>query len=394
MRFPKKLDDKLEKRTGKNAMRTLQTRTHLIDFSSNDYLGIAASTVIFDRVYQYLLYHNIKANGATGSRLLSGNHRTYVILEKTICEFHASESATVYNSGYNANIGFFSAVPQRGDIILYDEFIHASIRDGIKISNAESYKFRHNDLKDLDKILKYHMTSANAIAADKSKYRQEIFVVTEAVFSMDGDTPDFIKMIALVKKNNAFLVVDEAHAVGVFGRQGQGICQDIGMEKDVFARIITFGKALGCHGAAILGNEKLKQYLVNFSRSFIYTTALPPHTIATVYEAYHYLKNADGDKKRQALKERITFFKKEIIRLQLQHVFITSNSTIQSCIIPGNQKVKNIAQKLQKEGFDVRPILSPTISENEERLRFCLHSYNSKEEIRNVLELLAIFVAG
>ena len=382
MKFPNKLENKINLRKENKAFRSLGKSTKLIDFSSNDYLGFAKSETIFDETHQFLVDENIKINGATGSRLLSGNHQLYSIVEKQISEFHQSESALIFNSGYDANVGFFSAVPQRGDVIIYDELIHASIRDGIQLSNAKAYKFKHNDLEDLEVLLKRYSELI-------SESDNEIYVVTESVFSMDGDSPDLEKLSEVCKKNNAFFVVDEAHALGVFGQHGCGKIQQLEIGEEVFARIITFGKALGCHGAAILGSEKLIQYLVNFSRSFIYTTGLSPHSLATIKTAYNHLK---VEVLQQKLQQNISFFKSEIVRFELKNLFIESNSAIHCCIISGNEKAKNIANQLQQKGFAVKPILSPTVSIGEERLRFCLHSYNSYKEIIGVLENLSIFV--
>jgi 8-amino-7-oxononanoate synthase len=382
--FPKKLQQKLEERKANNALRLLGTPTSLIDFSSNDYLGFSKNKSIFENSHAFLVGHNILQNGSTGSRLLSGNHRLYNIVEDILSNFHNSETALIYNSGYDANIGFFSSVPQRGDIILYDEYIHASIRDGIKLSNAKAYKFKHNDLNHLDEIL-------------KRVQHDHVYIVTESVFSMDGDSPDLKTMAQISKKHNAFLVVDEAHAIGVFGTRGNGLVQSLGLENQIFARIITFGKAMGCHGAAILGSEKLKQYLVNFSRSFIYTTALPPHSLATIHASYNELVISNNKEKSphaiQKLHHNIQFFKSQIVQEELKNSFIESHSAIQCCIIPGNKKVKTIAEKFQTSGFDVKAILSPTVPIGQERLRFCLHSYNSEEEISEVLKLLVTFVS-
>ncbi len=374
MSFPKKLTQKLLHRIENNSLRTLGQKNTLIDFSSNDYLGFAKSEAIFNKTHQFLVDNSILQNGATGSRLLSGNHHLYNSIEKELSQFHNSEEALIFNSGYDANIGFFSSIPQRGDIILYDEFIHASIRDGIQLSNAQSFKFKHNNLDDLDKKISKH----------QSKNDTEIYVVTESIFSMDGDAPDLIAISKIIKKNNAHFIVDEAHAVGVFNK---GLIQELNIETAIFARIITFGKALGCHGAVVLGSKELKQYLINFSRSFIYTTGLSPHALATIKFAYSELIESDAKEK---LQKNILFFKQEINRLQLN--FIASNSAIHCCIISGNKNVKAISKKLQEKGFDVKAILSPTVNKGEERLRFCLHSYNSFEEITTILEHLVTFV--
>jgi len=378
-RFPPSLSHKIEQRVQSNSFRILPEPNDLVDFASNDYLGFSKSEAIFNQTHQYLLNHGIIKNGATGSRLLSGNHIVYKESEEYIAQFHEAEMALLFNSGYDANVGFFSAVPQRNDIILYDEYSHASIRDGIRLSNAKSFKFQHNDLEDLEALVfKYK--------SDKS----EIYIVTESVFSMDGDSPDLEKLVALSENNGCYLVIDEAHALGVFGEKGQGLIQDLNLQDKVFARLMTFGKGLGCHGAAILGTQDLKDYLVNFARSFIYTTALSPHSVAGILTAY---KNLEAQKSEiQNLKENILYFNQEKQRIGLKQIFVRNKSAIQSAILPGNEKVKAIAKKLQENGFDVKAILSPTVPENQERLRFCLHSFNSKEEITSVLEMLARFL--
>lgn len=390
--LPKKLQQKLEDRKANSALRQLGTQNNLVDFSSNDYLGFAKSETIFNSSHEFLIGHNIKQNGATGSRLLSGNHPIFNIVESILSDFHNSESTLLFNSGYDANIGFFSSVPQRGDIILYDEYIHASIRDGISMSHAKAYKFEHNDLTHLSKMLKRSRKPSG-------QHDGDIYIVTESVFSMDGDSPDLKAMSKLCKTYSTYFIVDEAHAIGVFGNRGVGIIQDLKLESQIFARLVTFGKALGCHGAAILCSDDLKQYLINFSRSFIYTTALSPHSLATIHAAYHELIITES---RIQLHQNIQFFKSEIKRLNLQilHLgemskgqwgFIDSDSSIHCCVISGNENVKSIAKKLEEKGFSVKPILSPTVPKGQERLRFCLHSYNSQEEISKVLKLLATF---
>lgn len=376
MNLPKSLQEKLNVRLANNALRILPFQNNLIDFSSNDYLGFAKNEAIFIQSHQFLLEKNLKVNGATGSRLISGNHILYAEAEEFIANFHQADTALIFNSGYDANVGFFSAIPQRNDIILYDELCHASIRDGIQMSHAKAYKFQHNDIEDLEELL-VKFKSKNGV----------IYVVTETIFSMDGDAPNIEQFVLLCEKNNAYLVVDEAHALGVFGEIGEGVCQSLGFHNAVFARIMTFGKGLGCHGAAILGSLPLKNYLLNFARSFIYTTGLSPHSVATILTAYQYLtteKEIIND-----LKENIQYFNQQKMQLGLKPLFVYSKSAIQCAVIPGNEKVKYIASQLQENGFDVKAILSPTVPEGQERLRFCLHLYNTKEEIDKVLELLA-----
>jgi 8-amino-7-oxononanoate synthase len=387
--LPKPLKLKLQLREASNALRKLPVSKDLIDFASNDYLGLSQSEIIFNETHEYLLQNNLKVNGATGSRLISGNHNLYPITEDFIANFHQSQSALIFNSGYDANLGFFSSVPQRNDIILYDELCHASIRDGITMSNAKSYKFQHNNPDDLERII-LKLTTQNPKPKTQNPEPRIIYIVTESVFSMDGDCPNLEELVRLSEMYHCNLVVDEAHALGVFGDFGQGLVQSLNLQDQVFARIITFGKALGCHGAAILGCAELKSYLVNFARSFIYTTGLSPHSVATLLVAFQHLETEKVA--IQNLKRNIQFFNQEKMQLGLKPLFVYSKSAIQCAIIPGNEKVKSIANKLQEKGFDVKAILSPTVPEGQERLRFCLHSYNSEEEISNVLQLLSTFV--
>lgn len=377
--FPKSLSDKLAQRKENSSLRKLPAQNNLIDFSSNDYLGFANSEEIFNKTHHYLIENNIKVNGATGSRLISGNHNLYQIAEDFIANFHQSETALIFNSGYDANVGFFSSLPQRNDIILYDELCHASIRDGIIMSNAKSYKFEHNDLEDLE-LLIVRFKSENA----------QVYIVTESVFSMDGDSPELDNLVQLSNKHSCNLVIDEAHALGVFGTFGQGLIQELNLQNQVFARIMTFGKGLGCHGAAILGSQELKEYLVNFARSFIYTTGLSPHSVATILIAYQEMEKQSET--IQKLRNNIQFFNQQKTLLSLKQVFVRNKSSIQSAIIPGNEKVKSIAIQLQENGFNVKAILSPTVPQGQERLRFCLHSYNSEKEIANVLNDLSLSI--
>lgn len=382
-KLPLKLEKSLQTRKQENAFRRLGPQISGTDFSSNDYLGLASNKEIFESALELLKEQELCRNGAGGSRLLSGNHKLYDLAESFIAEFHQAESALIFNSGYDANVGFFSAVPKRGDLIFFDELVHASIREGIGLSHARSFKFWHNDIEDLQ--AKFAKQKQNFPEAD-------IYIITESVFSMDGDSPDLVKFAEFFSENDAFLIIDEAHATGVFGENGEGLVQKLGIQEQVFARIHTFGKGLGCQGAAILGSCILRDFLINFSRSFIYTTALPPHTVATILASYRYLNASGGKERQERLQQNIVFFKTEVEKANLKHHFIFSNSAIHCCIIPGNDCVKEIARIMKERHFDVRPILSPTVSKGEERLRFCLHSYNSEAEISEVLKVLGKFV--
>ncbi|SIP96543.1 aminotransferase class I/II-fold pyridoxal phosphate-dependent enzyme [Maribacter ulvicola] len=379
-----KLQRALAIRKKEETFRTLNATEGLIDFISNDYLGFSNNESLFSKTFQFLLTESVASNGSGGSRLLSGNHKFYDQLEPFLVNFYKSEAALVFNSGYDANLGLFSVLPQRGDMVFYDEFIHASIREGIRMSHAKAYSFSHNDLSSLKEKV--------AINVPRNKYEDSVvYIVTESVFSMDGDSPDLKTFAKFTKSNGYNLLVDEAHAIGVLGKNGEGLIPELGLEKDVFARTVTFGKAFGCHGAAILGSENLKEYLINFAKPFIYTTALTPHTLATIITAHKFIGEL-GKESSELLKKNIAFFKHQLEIHKIEEYFIPSNTAIQACIISGSKKAKLVSKKLIDKGFHIKAILSPTVPEGQERIRICLHSFNSKEEIGLLVKLLANFI--
>ena len=237
MKFPNPLISKLTSRKNNNTLRTLTTSHKGIDFSSNDYLGFSRHKTITKAV-ESALKKTVFVNGSTGSRLLSGNHAIHIEVENELATFFNTPAALLFNSGYDANLGLLSCVPQRGDIILYDELCHASIRDGIQLSNATSYSFKHNTLSDLEK--KYRNTK---------KASATTYIVVESIYSMDGDCAPLKDLSEFCTQHACYLIVDEAHATGVFGIQGKGRVDELCLEDFIFARVVTFEKALGCHGA-------------------------------------------------------------------------------------------------------------------------------------------------
>lgn len=371
-KLPKKLQAKLDSRSSEGNLRSLPGTEGGVDFASNDYLSLAREGAVSTRALELL--GPAPRNGSTGSRLLSGNHPLYGELEHHLREWHRAEAALVFNSGYDANLGFFSSVPQRGDLVLYDESIHASIRDGIRLGPAKAHRFAHNDLGDLARLWKRL----------GGRYGEaEVYLVTESVFSMDGDSPNLVALAGFCMEIGGHLVVDEAHATGLYGG-GRDLVAELGLEGQVLARTITFGKALGSHGAALLGSAALVSYLLNFARPMIFTTALPPHALASILAAYRHL-GEEGEALRQSLLDRIGLFKAEVRALGLSDRFIPSGSAIQCALVPGNERAKGVAAALQQQGFDIRPILSPTVPLGGERLRFCLHTHNTDEEISRIL---------
>ena len=379
--LPKKLKKKLQERKDNKTLRNLKTGGGLVDFVSNDYLGLARDENIFRGAIQILESSGQIRNGSSGSRLLSGNTELFERTETYLAQFYGQDAALIFNSGYDANIGLFSSVPQRGDLIVYDEYIHASMRDGIRMSLAKDYKYKHNDLEDLRQLLSRILRQTDQDV--------QCYVATEAVFSMDGDAPDLRALVSLCSEFKCRLILDEAHAI----KGSDSTIQDL---KDgklagqvVFARIVTFGKAMGVQGAAVLGGMDLKTYLLNYARSFIYTTALPPMSTASVLFACQQMNTGEVRKKVGVLRNNIVFFLSEIENRKLQDRFIPSSSAIHCCLIPGNARVRKVAEMMENKGFDVRPILAPTVPEGMERIRFCLHSFNTHDEIKEVLSILA-----
>jgi 8-amino-7-oxononanoate synthase len=366
------LSDKLNERRLAGNLRRLTTHRAEVDFFSNDYLGLATTGALAKLMRPLPVDAN--DNGSTGSRLLSGNSRQAEELEDKIAAFHHARAALLFNSGYDANIGLITSITGRHTTILSDELCHASLIDGIRLSTcARRYKFAHNDLGDLaEKLGKYTAVGP-------------VLVVAESVYSMDGDMAPLAEMTALCAKYDAQLVIDEAHATGVIGAHGEGLVCALGLQDQVFARVHTFGKAMGCHGAAVVGSSLLKDYLLNFARTFIYTTALPPHSVNAIAAAYDYLSARDFT--NQSLHELIAYFRKRIQETNIEG-WKDSYSPIQALITGSNEKSREIAGKLQGAGLQVNPILSPTVAEGQERLRICLHSFNTKGEVELLFSCL------
>lgn len=362
-----KLQQKLLDRAENNSLRKLTVSKGMVDFFSNDYLGLARSKELSETIFKECETLKGNPNGSTGSRLLSGNTEYAVKMEEELAVLFRSEKTLLMNSGYNANLAVLSSLPQKGDTIIYDELVHTSIKDGYRLSFASRFPFKHNDLQDME--------------AKLQKGKGDLFVVVESVYSMDGDAAPLKEMVALCERYGAYLVVDEAHSTGIMGTGGSGMACALGIEQRIFARIYTFGKGMGIHGACVAGSRILIDYLVNFARPFIYTTALPAHSMASVKMAFRYLQ--EHPELASALTGKIQQFKQGLPEKIIQSGrYIESNSPIQVIMTPGNAAVKGLATQLQARKLDIRPILSPTVKEGEERLRICLHVYNTDEELR------------
>lgn len=353
-----KLQNKINKRIEEGTFRSLSSFDGFVDFFSNDYLGLS----------RLKLEKSSEIEGSTGSRLISGTTKISLAAEQKLASFFEVESALIYNSGYDANVGFFSSVPQRGDTVVYDEFVHASVRDGIRMSYCNSISFKHNDVEDLSKKIE----GTEGV----------IYVAIESLYSMDGDFAPLKEISEICTDKSVYLIVDEAHAVGVFGENGKGLVDNMGISSAVFARLITFGKAYGSHGAAILGSQELKDFLINFSRSFIYTTALPPDSYLRITQV---IDNELNNLNRKKLDFVIHYFRTQLT----DFTFLSDElSPIQLLIIGDIEKTKYVAQLIQNQNIAVKPIFPPTVPIGREGIRICLHAFNTKEEIDTLSQTL------
>lgn len=343
------------------------------DFCSNDYLGLA----------RFPIKAGALGSGSTGSRLITGHASALEHLEERLAAFHGFEAALLFSSGYAANTGLLSCIAGAEDAILSDDLIHASLIDGIRLSRAQRQRFVHNDLEDLQ--AKLDVLS--------SQISGQIYVVVEAVYSMDGDKAPLQDICALCQNYNASLIVDEAHSIGIHGDEGRGLVCELGLEEQVFAAIYTFGKAAGFHGAVITGASVLRDYLVNFCRPFIYTTAPSPQTVAETGLAYDRLQGADPE--RDALRSVLSYFATHVKNQALEGAhWLDSDSPIQGLVISGNERAKACAAYLQEHDLAVKAILSPTVAEGAERLRLSLHSFNTQAEMDGLTTHLSEFLNG
>ena len=381
------LQNQLNKRKEENNLRRLVLPNPTnIDFFSNDYLGLARNDELQNLILEeYKLQINrfkTSRNGSTGSRLLSGHNEYFEELEKELAHFFCAEKALFFGSGYHANVALLSSILKRNNVILYDSLVHASLKEGYRLSNANHFSFKHNNLEDLEKKI-LHIKSTN-----QTNENQTIIVVVESVYSMDGDVCPLQKLVEICEKYEVNLIVDEAHSTGIYGDNGNGLVAELGLEKRVFARINTFGKGFGTQGAVVLGSETLINYLINFALPFIYTTAPPLFQLVSVKKAMDFLKIHQKEL-NQRLHQNIELFISQSEKiLDFSNFLNMSKTPIQIIPIKGNEECQKVALSLQKEGFEVRAIKSPTVKKGNERLRICLHSFNSEVEILRFLEVL------
>lgn len=325
---------------------------HCINLSSNDYLGLNADEHLKQEFLDSIRERNIKFS-ATSSRLLTGNCAPYENLESLIAEAYQRKSCLIFNSGYHANVGILSCLAGKNDLIVADKHVHASILDGIRLSQAKTIRYKHLDYHHLENILKTH----------RNQY-ENAFIVTESIFSMDGNLSDLHRLVELKKEFRCFLYIDEAHAFGVYGSKGLGLAEHLGCTSECDFIVGTFGKALASLGAFVVCDSTIKQYLINHSRSFIFTTALP--AINLMWTSFLFERLAAFEEKRKHLEN---LGKSLSTRLGQPH-----HSHIVPYLVGNNEKAVRLSSRLQEAGIHVLPIRYPTVPENQAQLRFSLNA--------------------
>jgi len=420
MPLPKQSDvDKIEQ--------NIQTQP-IIDFASNDYLGLARCKNQHALVQSANnnLFHNTNVQqqqptlGSSGSRLLSGDSNLARSLELQLANIHNRQAALLFNSGYDANLSILSSLPyNEDDCIVMDELVHNSLIMGIRMSRLNKKRvvmFKHNDVNDLKRVLE-------KVA---SRPVSSTLVVVESVYSMDGDVAPLKEILELAKEYEAGVMVDEAHGHGVYGktnlhdlksytinfsnddttnieettRGGTGVLAALNLEHHpaLFCSIHTFGKAAGCHGAVVAGSNTLISYLVNYARPFVYSTALPTHSLVTIQQSYESMIGNIGEDRRKKVFQLVRLFREKMLDgidiLKQEYPksdfeLLPSPSPIQAIVVPGNEQCISVCQYLRNVGnLDVYPIRSPTVTKGKERIRIILHSHNTENEVNELTTMI------
>ncbi|MGL5319171.1 MAG: 8-amino-7-oxononanoate synthase [Bacteroidales bacterium] len=344
----------------------------LLNLSSNDYLGLASNLELQEEFYQQVAAQsNALRLSASSSRLLTGNFSIYEKVEQLLQTLYKREGALIFNSGYHANTGILPALSGSSDLILADKLVHASIIDGMKLSSADSFRFRHNDLTHLRKLIE-----------EKQSRYERIFIVTESLFSMDGDEADLPALVALKKEfPQILLYIDEAHAVGVRGQSGLGLCEECNQIAEIDFIVGTFGKALAGVGAYVICSNEHKELLINTMRTLIFTTGLPP---VNLYWSYFILK-------------RLSSFQKERSQLRMIISLLKQDTSFNSCIsksqimplmVGDSEEAVLLSQQLQKEGFFALPVRPPTVPQGTARIRLSLRADLPVSEVERFLSTI------
>ncbi|MCX7825990.1 MAG: 8-amino-7-oxononanoate synthase [Verrucomicrobiae bacterium] len=362
----------------------------VINFSSNDYLGLANDPVLRDAAARAIERHGV---GAGASRLVCGNLAPYAELEARLAAFKGKPAAVVFSSGYAANVGTIGALVGRGDTVILDKLNHASIIDGARQSGATLRVYPHGDLNKLEKLLKSFVRSPVTGVTQHRKNAGRVLVVTETVFSMDGDRAPLREIVELKERYGAWLMIDEAHATGLLGQRRRGLAEELGVEDRVDATIGTLSKALGCAGGFVCGSRALAGLLINRARSLIYSTALPPAIVAAACAAVEFVMSDAGGQRCRALWERVN----ELLRgLESAGMAVASPArpqTARSAIVPlvlgDAARAVEWSDELFKRGFFVPAIRYPTVARGAARLRLTVTASHTSEQVGSLVETLS-----
>ncbi len=341
-----------------------------LNLSSNDYLGIAENQEVLDKFVQIADF----SFGSSSSRLLTGSSYVYAKLECLLAAMYGKEKALIFNSGYHANTGIMSALLSKKDVVFCDKLNHASILDGIKLSEAKMFRYKHLDYEHLEELLEKH----------RNEYENAI-IISESLFSMDGDIADLNRLIELKRRYNTLLIVDEAHAYGVFGEKALGICEVQGCIKDIDLIVATFGKAIGSVGAFCVGSDVLINYLINKSRPLIFSTALPEINIAFSYCVITEILPNMKEERRQLLLNA----QKLRESLTSHGLAVTGESHIVPVILGSNKRAVDCSKFLIDNGYYLLPIRHPTVAPGSSRVRISLRADISYDEVEKIPDLIA-----
>ncbi|OAX84167.1 hypothetical protein ACJ72_01471 [Emergomyces africanus] len=384
---------RLDRREAKGCRRRLKVPpTSAVDFSSNDFLSLSTSPILRSHFLQSLTRESaLHPLASKGSRLLDGNSAYVEELESFIASFHNVESGLLFNSGYDANLSVFSCIPQPGDIIIYDELIHASVHDGMRLSRASrKIPFKHNSVDAFFRIAQSLVQEDHLIASGE----RNVLVAVESLYSMEGDIAPITKLLDVIStvfpRGNGYMIVDEAHSTGAFGPRGAGIVQELGVEDRIFIRLHTFGKALASHGAIVLCSRLTREYLINYARSLIYSTAMGLPSLVSTRAVYDLMSQGGTETLQSQLHGLVQYMATKLkILEQVGHTNLTIQHQDRSPIFSLQTAMPHeLATFLQSKGQIVRAIMPPTVPKGTERVRVCLHARNTFEEIDKLVGLI------
>lgn len=355
----------LLKQQAEGSFRSLKNREEKIDFGSNDTLGLAKSLQMIERASEILDRERTRTSltgySSTGSRLFSGNTPYAEQLENQVSAFHRFPSGLLFSCGYMANLSLLSSLGKRGATLLFDSQIHASSKQGVQMGRGVAFPFRHNDPSHLEERLK--------------KTKSPCYICTESLFSTDGSVAPLRLFDQLADHYGAKLIVDETHAIGVYGPQGRGFVAEANLETKVFALVTSFAKGVGAYGAIVLGSSLLRSFLINAALPFIYTTALPLQNLAAIGASYSLFPQMDQERAH-------VHFLSKVLTLSPTH--------IQAFRVEGNEAVLSLAKRVEEQGFYASPLRSPTVRKGSEALRISLHAYNTLNQLQELKKWLEL----